>query len=128
MAVWVQQALTPRAVLREQLIAAQQHLQPQSQESRSQPGATADQSSNIDPAISGTTMLSTTNAQPTAPMGQIPTQVIPAVQQPAPAQAPPQEQPRKTTGKRELSTSKRAAQNRAAQVGGSTTISSELKN
>ncbi|KAL1977802.1 hypothetical protein VTN31DRAFT_661 [Thermomyces dupontii] len=102
-------------VLREQLIAAQQHLQPQSQESRSQPGATADQSSNIDPAISGTTMLSTTNAQPTAPMGQIPAQVIPAVQQPAPAQAPPQEQPRKTTGKRELSTSKRAAQNRAAQ-------------
>lgn len=94
-------------VLHDQLLAAHQHMshpqQPRPQPQTAppphmQPNITSPRDqNNIDPAISGATMLS------------------------GPPQTPPQPEPTsqespKTYGKRPLSTSKRAAQNRAAQV------------
>ncbi|OJK01277.1 hypothetical protein ASPACDRAFT_77084 [Aspergillus aculeatus ATCC 16872] len=93
-------------VLHDQLLAAHQHMshpqQPRPQPQTAppphmQPNITSPRDqNNIDPAISGATMLS------------------------GPPQTPPQPEPTsqespKTYGKRPLSTSKRAAQNRAAQ-------------
>lgn len=95
----------------ERLVATQNITpRPRSQSSLIQigPGSTgAREQSNIDPAISGTTMLSPPDHSPTAtgPGGEV------SPQEPGSSQ-----EPRKTYGKRELSTSKRAAQNRAAQV------------
>ncbi|RAL11946.1 uncharacterized protein BO97DRAFT_405686 [Aspergillus homomorphus CBS 101889] len=93
-------------VLHDQLLAAHQHMShpqqprpqpPTAQPAHMQPNNTSPRDqNNIDPAISGATMLS------------------------GPPQTPPQPEPTsqespKTYGKRPLSTSKRAAQNRAAQ-------------
>ncbi|PYH87766.1 hypothetical protein BO71DRAFT_163121 [Aspergillus ellipticus CBS 707.79] len=93
-------------VLHDQLIAAHQHLShpqqvrpqpPTAQPPHMQPNTTSPRDqNNIDPAISGASLLS------------------------GPPQTPPQPEPTggespKTYGKRPLSTSKRAAQNRAAQ-------------
>lgn len=95
------------AVLHDQLLAAQQHLShpqaarppqpPPAQPPHMQPNTSPRNQNNIDPAISGASMLA------------------------GPPQTPPQQDPSgpespKTYGKRPLSTSKRAAQNRAAQV------------
>jgi hypothetical protein len=100
------------SVLHDQLIAAQQHLSPQTQETRPQPASARDQNNNIDPAISGGAMLGTAAAHPPS-IGQVmPPQIVPGVQEAAAGG----DADRKTYGKRELSTSKRAAQNRAAQV------------
>ncbi|KAF5016393.1 hypothetical protein F66182_11937 [Fusarium sp. NRRL 66182] len=90
-------------VLHDQLLAAQQHLQSQCQDSR-QP--TSQQGHNIDPAISGGAML----APNTQSSSLVLPQVMAGVQEAAGNDAS-----RKTYGKRELSTSKRAEQNRAAQ-------------
>ncbi|OJJ88595.1 uncharacterized protein ASPGLDRAFT_42174 [Aspergillus glaucus CBS 516.65] len=93
-------------VLHDQLLAAQQHLShpqarppqpPPAQPPHMQPNASPRDQNNIDPAISGASML----AGP-------------------PPQTPPQQDPSgpespKSFSKRPLSTSKRAAQNRAAQ-------------
>ncbi|KKK18220.1 transcription factor kapC [Aspergillus ochraceoroseus] len=93
------------AVLHDQLLAAHQHLslpqqgrpQPSTAQHHLQPNTTSPRDqNNIDPAISGATMLSGPPQTPT--------------QQDATGQDTP-----KTYGKRPLSTSKRAAQNRAAQ-------------
>ncbi|BCR90550.1 uncharacterized protein ACHE_60436S [Aspergillus chevalieri] len=92
-------------VLHDQLLAAQQHLShpqarppqpPPAQPPHMQPNASPRDQNNIDPAISGASMLA------------------------GPPQTPPQQDPSgpespKSYGKRPLSTSKRAAQNRAAQ-------------
>jgi hypothetical protein len=91
-------------VLHDQLLAAQQHLQSQGQESR-QP--TSQQGHNIDPAISGGAML--------APNTQASSLVLPQVMSGVQEAAAGSDASRKTYGKRELSTSKRAEQNRAAQ-------------
>ncbi|OXV06586.1 hypothetical protein Egran_05646 [Elaphomyces granulatus] len=94
----------------ERLVATQKITpRPRSQSSLIQIGAGstgARDQSNIDPAISGTTMLSPADPSPTAtgPGGEV------SPQEPGSSQ-----EARKTYGKRELSTSKRAAQNRAAQ-------------
>lgn len=93
------------AVLHDQLLAAQQHLQSQGQEAR-QP--TSQQGHNIDPAISGGAML--------APNTQASSLVLPQVMSGLQEAAGGNDASRKTYGKRELSTSKRAEQNRAAQV------------
>lgn len=104
----LQSLLNPAAlVLHDQLLAAQQHLSSQGQEGRPQGGA-QNQNSNIDPAISGNTMLAAANSQG-PPLGQVMPQIVSGVQEAASVD-------RKQYGKRELSTSKRAAQNRAAQV------------
>lgn len=98
-------------VFQERLAAAQKITpRPRSQSSLIHIGAGstgAREQSNIDPAISGTTMLSPPDPSPTATAqgGDV------SPQEPSSSQ-----EPRKTYGKRELSTSKRAAQNRAAQV------------
>ncbi|KAF3385835.1 putative transcription factor kapC [Talaromyces pinophilus] len=91
-------------VLHDQLLAAQQHLQSQGQDSR-QP--TSQQGHNIDPAISGGAML--------APHTQASSLVLPQVMSGVQEAAGGGDASRKTYGKRELSTSKRAEQNRAAQ-------------
>lgn len=93
------------AVLHDQLLAAQQHLQSQGQESRQPP---SQQGHNIDPAISGGAML--------APNTQGSSLVLPQVLSGVQEAAAGSDASRKTYGKRELSTSKRAEQNRAAQV------------
>lgn len=93
-------------MLRDQLIAAQQHLQQrdvQGQVPQGQPSHMAASSvaardqSNIDPAIAGGVMMSSPAENPPVPV------------------TPGQESP-KTYGRRPLSTSKRAEQNRVAQV------------
>ncbi|QGA21493.1 hypothetical protein EYB26_009204 [Talaromyces marneffei] len=91
-------------VLHDQLLAAQQHLQSQGQESRQPP---SQQGHNIDPAISGGAML--------APNTQGSSLVLPQVLSGVQEAAAGSDASRKTYGKRELSTSKRAEQNRAAQ-------------
>ncbi|KAF7166105.1 hypothetical protein CNMCM6106_002063 [Aspergillus hiratsukae] len=92
-------------VLHDQLLAAHQHLShpqqarpqpPAPQPPHMQPNTPARDQNNIDPAISGATMLTGPPQTPTQP------------------DVTGQETP-KTYGKRPLSTSKRAAQNRAAQ-------------